>query len=270
MDADLQHHAAGHPGGLIAPGRKIDLAQPVAADIGLGIDELAEETSIDLLLYPAKVAFAPPLIAERQYHASGSAGLGDGAAVDDAVGDRFVEEDVLARCCGGTRGRPMCLVRRGVDDGFDLGVGQHRVVACHRPAAVLAGEALPFFRGSRIARDDLELTGAPRGVGQNARPPADANRGDPQRALLHDLTAALRPSGRPLGRTRGLPHFQLAPMASTLALAMRTSVSQSPPLTPTPPRHWPSTKTGTPPSIAVQRCDPAARASPSAWATSRS
>ena len=44
--------------------------------------------------------------------------------------------------------------------------------------------------------------------------------------------------------------------------AMRSSVSQSPPLTPMPPMHWPSTRTGKPPSIAVQRSGPAASASP--------
>ena len=48
------------------------------------------------------------------------------------------------------------------------------------------------------------------------------------------------------------------------------SVSQSPPLTPTPPMHWPSTSTGTPPSMAVQRSGPAASARPMAWLTSRS
>ncbi len=52
--------------------------------------------------------------------------------------------------------------------------------------------------------------------------------------------------------------------------AMRRSVCQSPPLTPMPPMHSPSTSTGTPPSIAVQRSGPAASARPSAWVTSRS
>ena len=42
---------------------------------------------------------------------------------------------------------------------------------------------------------------------------------------------------------------------------MRWSVTQSPPLTPTPPIHSPSTMTGDPPSVAVQRFGPAASAS---------
>ena len=64
--------------------------------------------------------------------------------------------------------------------------------------------------------------------------------------------------------------FQLAPIASTASRAMRSSVAQSPPLTPMPPMHSPSTRTGAPPSIAVQRSGPAASARPSAWVTSRS
>src|SRR5215468_6938612 len=59
-----------------------------------------------------------------------------------------------------------------------------------------------------------------------------------------------------------------APIASMASQAMRASVSQSPPLTPTPPMHSPSTITGKPPSMAVHRSGPAASASPIAWATS--
>src|SRR5262249_27257949 len=51
---------------------------------------------------------------------------------------------------------------------------------------------------------------------------------------------------------------------------MRSSVFQSAPATPTPPMHSPSTITGQPPSMAVQRSAPAASASPSAWLVSRS
>src|SRR4029079_7474146 len=65
-------------------------------------------------------------------------------------------------------------------------------------------------------------------------------------------------------------HFQLAPIDSTAACAIARSVSQSPPLTPTPPMHSPFARIGTPPSMAVQRSGPDARASPSAWVTSRS
>jgi hypothetical protein len=68
VDADLQHHAAGHAGGLVAPRGEIDLAEAVAADVGLGVDKLAEQTVIDLPPDPAEVALAPPLVAERQHH----------------------------------------------------------------------------------------------------------------------------------------------------------------------------------------------------------
>ena len=105
VDADLQHDAARHAGGLVAPGGQIDLAEPVAADVGLGVDELAERAGVDLLLHPAEVALAPALVAERQHHAGLAADLGDGAAVGDGVGDRLVEEDVLAGRGRGAGGR---------------------------------------------------------------------------------------------------------------------------------------------------------------------
>src|SRR5262249_20188228 len=62
--------------------------------------------------------------------------------------------------------------------------------------------------------------------------------------------------------------FHRAPIDSTAARAIRSSVAQSAPAAPTPPMHSPSTITGAPPSIAVQRSGPAASASPSACATS--
>ena len=96
VDADLQHDAARHAGGLIAPGGQIDLAEPVAADIGFGVDQLAEHAGVDLLPDPAEMALAPALIAQRQHHAGLAADLGDGAALRDGVGDRLVEKDVLA------------------------------------------------------------------------------------------------------------------------------------------------------------------------------
>src|SRR5260221_8791812 len=81
-------------------------------------------------------------------------------------------------------------------------------------------------------------------------------RGERLACLLHLLTSKA--------------HFQLAPIDSTAACAIFKSVCQSPPLTPTPPMHWPSERIGTPPSIAVQRSGPAASASPSACVRSRS
>ena len=60
-----------------------------------------------------------------------------------------------------------------------------------------------------------------------------------------DLTRFLDANRFPL-RLKTLRYFQLTPIDSTAALAMRKSVSQSPPLPPTPPIHWPSISTGTP------------------------
>ena len=144
VDADLQHDAARHAGGLVAPGGEIDLAEAVAADVGLGVDELAEPAGIDLLPDPAEVALAPALIAERQHHAGLAAGLRDGAAVGDGVGDRLVEEDVLAGGSGGAGGGQMHIVRRRVDDRLDLGIGQHRLVALCRAASYLAANVFRF------------------------------------------------------------------------------------------------------------------------------
>ena len=59
------------------------------------LTSLPNTTGIDLPPDPAEVALAPPLIAQRQHHAGLAAGLGDGAAVRDAVGDRLVEETCL-------------------------------------------------------------------------------------------------------------------------------------------------------------------------------
>ena len=63
----------GMPAAVVAPRDEIDLAEPVAADIGLGIDQFAEHAGLDLLLDPAEMAFAPALIAERE-HDAGLAG----------------------------------------------------------------------------------------------------------------------------------------------------------------------------------------------------
>src|SRR5262249_39112675 len=86
------------------------------ADIGLGVDQPAEHAGIDLLPDPAEMAFAPPLIAERQNHARPAAGLGDGAAIRHLVGDRLVEKDVLARGGCGGRGPPKHTHRAGGAD----------------------------------------------------------------------------------------------------------------------------------------------------------
>src|SRR5215831_19621955 len=79
---------------------------------------------------------------------------------------------------------------------------------------------------------------------------------------------------RPYGLRKQVPEdhlpssCHLAPIDSTAAWAMRSSVAQSPPATPMPPMHSPSTMIGEPPSMAVQRSGPAANARPSACARS--
>src|SRR5258705_7046448 len=167
----------------------------------------------------------------------------------------------------------MHIVRRRVDDRLDLAIGQHHLVACGRPAAVFCCELISLFLGAGVAAENRKLARALDGVGQNIRPPSNPDAGHAQRTSTHDFRP---PAGRDRSfvvssRTRPLAYyFQLSPIDSTAALAMRKSVSQSPPLTPTPPIHWPSTSTGTPPSMAVHRSGPAASARPSAWLTSRS
>ena len=82
----------------------------------------------------------------------------------------------------------------------------------------------------------------------------------------------------PMQATRSGPAFTTSPSPGhlpTISSSRRSTrrppwrcanrSAQSPPLTPTPPMHWPSTRIGTPPSIAVQRSGPAASARPSAW-----
>src|ERR1039457_6111988 len=96
MDADLQHHAARHARGRVTPRAEIELAEPVAADIGHGIDHLAEHAGVDLLPDPTEMAFPPALIAEREHDARLAAARGDLATVGNRIGDGLVEEDMLA------------------------------------------------------------------------------------------------------------------------------------------------------------------------------
>src|SRR5258706_2408787 len=84
---------------------------------------------------------------------------------------------------------------------------------------------------------------------------------------LHRVGEHVRPPAHPDARNL---HFALAPIDSTASRATRSSNSKLPPLTPMPPMHSPSTITGHPPSIAVQRSAPAASARPSACTVSSS
>ena len=165
VDADLQHHAAGHALGGVAPRGEVDLAQPVAADVGLGVDELAEVSAI--FLDPAKMALAPALIAQREHHLRLAAGLGERSRVGDRVGDRLVEEHVLAGPGRGARGLAVHAVRRGVDDRLDALVFEDLLVRPRRLAAVLGRELCRAFPRAAEAGGDLQLAGALDGVGEH-------------------------------------------------------------------------------------------------------
>jgi hypothetical protein len=116
VDADLQHHAARHALRRVAPRAEVDLAQAIAADVGLGIDQLAE--AADVLLDPAEMTLSPPLIAEGEDDLRLAASLGDGARIADRVGDRLVEEGGFSGARGGEGGLKVHRVRRGIDDCF--------------------------------------------------------------------------------------------------------------------------------------------------------
>jgi len=61
----------------------------------------------------------------------------------------------------------MHIVRRRVDDRLDLAIGQHRLVACGRPAAVFCCEPISLFLGAGVAAENRKLARALDGVGQN-------------------------------------------------------------------------------------------------------
>jgi hypothetical protein len=94
---------------------------------------------------------------------------------------------VLARGSGGAGGRQMRIVRRRVDDGLDLGIGQDSLVARGRPAAVFCREVLAFFLGAGVAAQNLELARALDGIGQNIGPPSHPDAGHAQRTSTHDF-----------------------------------------------------------------------------------
>jgi hypothetical protein len=154
------------------------LAEPVAADIGLGIDQLAEHAGVDLLLDPAEMAFPPALIAQGEHDAGLAATLGDLAAVGDRVGDRLVEEDMLTGFRRHARGFEMHVVRCRIDDGLDLRVFENGLIARRCAAAIFGGEGRPLWLRARKASDDFELAGTLDRVGQHIGPPAHAKAGD--------------------------------------------------------------------------------------------
>ena len=185
VDADLQHDPARHALGGIAPRAELELPEPVARDVRLGIDELAEHTVVDSLADPAKVAFLAPLVSEREHDARLAAGRGQGAGIRNRVGDRLVEKDVLAGLRRRARRLRMHVVRRRVDDRLDDAVVQDRVVARRGVAGIFFRECLALLLGARIAGDDLELSRALDGVGEHIRPPAHPDTRHSQRFISH-------------------------------------------------------------------------------------
>src|SRR5215510_8387454 len=177
MNADLQYHAAWHTSGLIAPRGEVELSEPVAADIGFRIDNLAENAGIDLLPDIAEMAFAPSLIAEPKHDAGLAGAFRDGKAFGHRIGNRLVEENMLARLGRRPRRLQMDVVGGGIDDRLDGRVGEDRLIARRSLAAVLLGKGPPLVIRSGEAGRNLDLAGSFDGVGQHIRPPAHADRG---------------------------------------------------------------------------------------------
>src|SRR6266487_4718453 len=133
------------------------------------------------------MAFAPPLVAEREHDSGFAAGLGDRPPLRDGVGDRLVEKNMLARRRRAASRLEVRVVRRGVDDRLDRAVLQDRLVAWRRSATVLRGEGLALALRARVARDDFQFLRALDSVGKDVRPPAHADAGDPQGLKRHRL-----------------------------------------------------------------------------------
>ena len=138
------------------------------------------------------MALAAPLVSQGEHDPGPAACLGDRAPFGDGIGNRLVEKHVLGRRGGGARGFQMRVVRRGVDDRLDCAIFQDRLVARRRLAAVFGGEGPAFLFGARVAGDDFEFFGPLGGVGENVRPPAHPDAGDPKRLERHRPTSGLR------------------------------------------------------------------------------
>ena len=141
MNADLQHDAARHAFGRIAPRAQVDLAQAIAADVRFGVDEPAEHAVLDLASNPAKLAFLAALVAEREHDTGLAACRGEAARVGDRVRDRLVQKDVLAGLRSLARRVEVHVVRRGIDDRLDRAVFEKRRVARSGPQLYLAANA---------------------------------------------------------------------------------------------------------------------------------
>ena len=145
-------------------------------------------------------------------------------------------------------------------------IGQHRLVARGRPAAIFCREASALVLRAGVAAADLELARALDGVGQNVRPPSHPDASHAQRTAPHFAPQCLH-AAEFVGRHFSFPfradrlhgHFGDPQIGLPVAAAHADAADA-----------FAVDHTGTPPSIAVQRSGPAASASPIAWLTSRS
>ena len=71
------------------------------------------------------MTFAAALVAEREHDFRVTARRSDRARIRDGVGDRLVEEHMLAGGGSSARGLKVHVVRRGVDDRFDAFVAEN-------------------------------------------------------------------------------------------------------------------------------------------------
>ena len=187
MDADLQHHAPRHSGCGVTPRAEVDLAKAIAADVGFGVDELAEDPRVDLAADPAEMALASALVAQGEDYSLLLAEFRDDAAFRNGIGDRFVEEYVLSRQRGCEGRLDVSVVRRGIDDRFDAGILQNHLVVRRRRATVLRGKGAALVLRACVAGDDPQLLRSLDRVGEDIRPPAHADAGDAQRLHLFGL-----------------------------------------------------------------------------------
>ena len=75
MHPDLKHDAAGHAFRRVAPGGEIELAFAVSADVGLGLNQLAERAFRDAVPDPFEMIFPAALVTD---------GKDDATILDDA------------------------------------------------------------------------------------------------------------------------------------------------------------------------------------------
>ncbi len=97
-----------------------------------------------------------PVVADRERHLVFGAGAHRGFCVAQGKRERLFGEDVLARFCRGDDLPGVQGMGRRQHDRVDRGVGQQFFVVLVKRKAVLAGEALGFFRGARRAGDETD------------------------------------------------------------------------------------------------------------------